>query len=258
MSIHETRFYSNTLKMGTSVQVILPEPKDHDDVILHDQNDRLPVLWLLHGLSDDDTQFVRYTSVERYANEKNVAVVMPQVGRSFYANMTYGPRYWTYLTQELPKRLRFFYPLSDKREDNFVAGISMGGYGAFKWAFNYPKNFAAVASISGVMDLSDFGTEARAKMYDFDLVYKDQQITDSYLDLRWLTNHEHQDKVKDLKVYQAIGNDDFLFNQNKAISEHFKQTFGNNYLFYSGEGSHNWDFWDQQLKWVINWLPVKN
>src|SRR5690606_35149889 len=113
-----------------------------------------PVLYLLHGLSDDDTIWLRRTSIERYVAGLGLAVVMPNVHRSFYADMAYGGQYWTFLTEELPRVAGDFFPLSDAREDNYVAGLSMGGYGAFKWALSYPERFAAAGSLSGVLDLA--------------------------------------------------------------------------------------------------------
>ena len=93
-----------------------------------------PVLYLLHGLSDDDTIWLRRTSIERYVAPLGLAVVMPQVHRSFYADEAIGGRYWTFLSEELPEWWRRFFRVSRRREDTFVAGLSMGGYGALKWA----------------------------------------------------------------------------------------------------------------------------
>ena len=112
-----------------------------------------PVLYLLHGLSDDDTIWLRRTSIERYAAPLGLAVVMPQVARSFYTDEAHGNRYWTFLSEELPQLARSFFHLSDRREDTFVAGLSMGGYGALKWALHRPGRFAAAASLSGALDL---------------------------------------------------------------------------------------------------------
>src|SRR6476619_7886720 len=106
-----------------------------------------PVLYLLHGLSDDDTIWLRRTSIERYVAALGLAVVMPQVHRSFYTDEAYGNRYWTYLSEELPEIVHGFFRLSRRREDTFVAGLSMGGYGALKWALRDPGRFAAAASL---------------------------------------------------------------------------------------------------------------
>lgn len=96
--------------------------------------------------------WMRRTNIERYAAARNLAVVMPAVGRSFYQDMAAGPRYWTFLSEELPAIMRGFFPLSEKRADNFAAGLSMGGYGAMRLALAHPERFAAAASFSGALD----------------------------------------------------------------------------------------------------------
>ncbi len=111
------------------------------------------MLYLLHGMSDDHTAWLRYTSIERYAARHGLAVVMPAVGRSFYANEAHGHPYWDFLSEELPAVVGRFLRVSDRREDTFVAGLSMGGYGAFKWALRQPERFAAAASLSGALDV---------------------------------------------------------------------------------------------------------
>ena len=78
---------------------------------------------------------------------------MPAVARSFYANEAHGHRYWDFLSEELPELVGRFFRVSDRREDTFVAGLSMGGYGALKWALKQPGRFAAAASLSGALDV---------------------------------------------------------------------------------------------------------
>lgn len=98
-----------------------------------------PVLYLLHGLSDDHTIWHRRTSIERYVSALGLAVVMPNVGKSFYTDMANGGNYFTFITEELPTLVQSYFPVSAKREDNFIAGLSMGGYGAFKVALSCPE-----------------------------------------------------------------------------------------------------------------------
>ena len=133
--------------MTTSFQVILPDEGDLSEV---------KVVYLLHGLSDNCTGWTRYTSCERYARERNVALVLPEVQRSFYIDGVYGLNYFTYVAQELPQACRRMFGLSDKRENNYIMGLSMGGYGALKCALTYPRNYAGCGSFSGVADLKSF------------------------------------------------------------------------------------------------------
>ena len=152
MALVHCDFNSDVLNTSTSVYVVIPEIRP-EEKYLEKENMKFQTLYLLHGIGDDHTKWVRRTPIERYARQYKLAVVMPQVDKSFYTDMVYGNKYWTYISQELPKKMRMFFPLSDKREDNFVAGFSMGGYGSFKWALNKPECFDAAASFSGALDI---------------------------------------------------------------------------------------------------------
>ena len=94
MTFIRADFHSKELNMSTSAQVLLP-----DDRALS----RVRVVYLLHGLSDNCTGWLRRTAVERYAQEYGVAVVMPEVQRSFYTDMQYGVNYFSYVYKELPE-----------------------------------------------------------------------------------------------------------------------------------------------------------
>src|SRR4051794_16892096 len=147
-----------------------------------------PVLYLLHGLSDDDTIWLRRTSIERYAAPLGLAVVMPQVHRSFYTDQAYGGRYWTFLSGELPELGGSLFRLSDRPGDTFVAGLSMGGYGALKWALRQPQRFAAAASLSGAVEVTRLLT-GRVRPEDprlFERVFGHGEVADTPDDLHWL------------------------------------------------------------------------
>jgi S-formylglutathione hydrolase FrmB len=147
-------FFSDALGLSTSMTVILPQPtKNQIGMAGKASEEPPPVLYLLHGLSDDDTIWLRRTSIERYVAELGWAVVMPQVHRSFYSDEVYGGRFWTFVSEELPEIVSRFFRVSTARADTFVAGLSMGGYGAMKLALRQPDRFAAAASLSGVLDL---------------------------------------------------------------------------------------------------------
>ena len=155
MALVSMDFFSEALEVGTSMTVVLPQPTEAQIGIESAGSPAQgpPVLYLLHGMSDDHTAWLRYTSIERYAAQHGVAVVMPAVARSFYANEAHGHAYWDFLSEELPALVGRFLRVSDRREDTFVAGLSMGGYGALKWALRQPKRFAAAASMSGALDV---------------------------------------------------------------------------------------------------------
>ena len=140
MAFLQCSFHSDVLGRACSMNVILPQKVTTQIGMTSSGggNRRYPVLYLLHGLSDDHTIWSRRTSIERYAAEYELAVVMPDGERGFYTDMMQGPRYWTMLTEELPAIAASFFPISTRREDTYVAGLSMGGYGALKCALRLP------------------------------------------------------------------------------------------------------------------------
>lgn len=255
MALITCNFYSDVLDISTTAMVIIPEQKKEDGKVGEvDINKKYPTLWLLHGLSDDASAWTRQSSIERYANERGIAVVMPQVQRSFYTNMKHGGKYWTFLTVELPKKVRHFFPLSCEREDNFVAGLSMGGYGAYKWAFNYPTFFSAAASLSGVVDVNNFPNNKIVQMDDFNLIYEENKIEDTENDLFWLIKKGNE-TLFNLHVYQCCGTEDFMYEDNIKFRDYIKDRLPN-YTYFEGPGSHEWNFWDEQIKKIIDWLPL--
>ncbi len=132
MALFHAHFFSETLGVQASAEVILPEGKQGIGVDAANE-DALPhVLYLLHGYSDDHTIWQRRTAVERYASRFNLAIVMPAVNHSFYCNEVYGERYGDFIADELPALMHRFFRLSDDPDHTYVAGLSMGGYGAMR------------------------------------------------------------------------------------------------------------------------------
>src|SRR5512141_40344 len=138
-----------TVKVNVPLNIILPAPGKMGDVPVAQRK----VLYLLHGLSDDASAWQRFTSIETLANAYGLVVVMPSAGRSFYTDQPNGQNYFSYLIDELPQYLADVFNLKPARENTFIAGNSMGGYGAIKAALLHPDRYAAAAIFSGVLSL---------------------------------------------------------------------------------------------------------
>lgn len=253
MAFVECKFRSATLELCTAVDVILPDPVPGATK----SGEKVPVLWLLHGLSDDQTIWGRRTSIERYVEGRNLAVVMPAVDRSFYTDMAHGNRYWSYLSEELPALLRHWFPLSAKGEENFVAGLSMGGYGAFKLALTHPKRYAAAASLSGAL-----------RRFSDDLVENPDpqwlaELTNIFGDLTHFAGSRHDvyhlaEKVARSKgpkprLFACCGTADFLYADNLRFQAH-AAAIGLPLTYEEGPGDHTWAFWDEWIQRVLEWM----
>ena len=173
--------------------------------------------------------------MERYVAPLGLAVVMPNVHRSFYTNMRHGYRYWDFVSQELLEKARGFFPSSSAREDNFVAGLSMGGHGAFKLALSLPETFAAAASLSGVADVGEF---RQARAHDFELIFGSTgPERGSEHDLFRLASTVAASPATSPRprLYQCCGTEDFLLAQNRSLRDHL-QPLGLDYLMKRVQG----------------------
>ncbi len=252
MALIKCDFVAESIGMSTSMHVILPQQS------IGRVRDKYPCLFLLHGLSEDDSTWTRRTAIERYVAPLGLAVVMPNVHRSFYSDMKYGGNYWTFISEELPQIARSFFPLSDKREDNFVAGLSMGGYGAFKLALRKPESFCAAASLSGSLDMAMYIKNAEQNIIDIlvPIFGENIDISETEDDLLYCA-----DKVAKLPadkqpaLYQYCGTEDILYQENISFREHAKK-LGLKHIYKENSGTHEWKYWDQQIQQVLEWLPL--
>lgn len=255
MALFHVNFFSNVLGLSVAMDVILPQPAPGTQR----GEQQLPVLWLLHGLSDDHTIWQRRTSIERYVEPLNLAVVMPAVDRSFYTDMAQGNRYWSYISEELPALARSFFPLSARREDNFVAGLSMGGYGAFKLALHHPTRYAAAASLSGA--LGNFAENTAANedplwVAELGRVFGDlSKFEGSPNDIYTLATRTARLRTIPPRLFQCCGTEDFLYADNLRFKAH-AAALGLPLTYEDGPGDHVWAYWDTMIQRVLAWLPL--
>lgn len=253
-------FFSEALGTGTRIQVILPEAQQGIGQAGKAVGGRggAPVLYLLHGLSDDETIWARRTSIERYAAAKGLAVVMPRADRSFYANEAQGNRYWDFISEELPRTVQSFFHVSGRREDTFVAGLSMGGYGALKLALRHPERYAAAASFSGVVDIVDAMRQAPhwAVFPDglFERIFGSvQQLQGSDDDLFALLGRPAPACGRP-RLYLACGGDDAFYPAHLRFVQAARQAGWAPTAREQAGAGHAWPFWDAQIQAALDWM----
>jgi putative tributyrin esterase len=251
-------FFSDALGLSTSMTVLLPQ-QTTAQIGLGGvaASGPTPVLYLLHGLSDDDTTWLRRTSIERYVSELGWAVVMPQVHRSFYADEAYGARFWTFVSAELPDLVSSFFRVSTRRQDTFVAGLSMGGYGALKLALRQPDRFAAAASLSGVLDLAGLVREAPPRSEDpamFERIFGPARSVGRDDDLLDLVARADPATVPAL--YACCGTEDGLLPGNHAFAAACQEA-GVPLTTSWSPGEHEWGYWDVQIVEVLDFFQTR-
>ncbi|SDS39381.1 S-formylglutathione hydrolase FrmB [Paenibacillaceae bacterium GAS479] len=259
MALAQCSFFSDVLGLSCSMNVILPQ-QTRRQIGMEGRafTGKFPVLYLLHGLSDDHSIWLRRTSIERYAADYGIAVVMPTVHRGFYTDMKIGGKYWTFISEELPDIASSLFPLSEQREQNFAAGLSMGGYGSFKLGLRKPDRFAAVASLSGALDIgSIYERQDIMQPWEIESIFgKREEAAGGLDDLFHLAEQVALLPPEDQpQFFQSCGTEDFLYPDNLAFHTHAVK-LGLSLTVEYGPGDHNWSYWDEQIKRVLDWLPL--
>lgn len=253
MAFINLSFYSEALAMQAQVAVIIPQKSASGEIGIStgaNSDGKYKCLYLLHGLSDDHSIWARRTSIERYAQEYGVVVVMPCGARSFYTNMKYGGAYYNHVAKEVPRIIREFFNVSDKREDNAIAGNSMGGYGALKIGMRESDSFGFAAGLSSVADIKDFLAIPRFVSVGVPIFGEGSEVPDSE-DLFALATELDKKEIKP-RIYMGVGYNDYLYSQNQRLRAHI-ESLSLDYTYKESEGVHNWAFWDEYIPYVLDW-----
>ncbi len=242
--------YSESLGMQTSVEVIIPQKNTKGEIGINNkkQSGKYKCLYLLHGLSDDETVWQRRTSIERYATNFGIAVVMPNAAKSFYSDTRGGMKFYTYIAKELPEIIEDMFNVSPKREDRFIGGQSMGGYGAMKIALREENRYAAAFALSPVADIHrpNFSGLVWANLGD--------PVPDD-ADLFCLATAHNLDEIKP-RIYMTIGTEDAMHGDNVRLNQHFS-ALDYDFTYVETPGNHDWSLWDNTVQTAIKWMLSK-
>lgn len=232
-------------QVNLPLNIILPDPGQMHGVPLRNRK----VLYLLHGLSDDASAWQRYSSIETYAALYGLVVVMPSVGRSFYIDQPNGQNYFSYLTEELPRYLSDVFNLNPRREDTLIAGVSMGGYGAFKIAFAYPQRFFAAASFSGFLSLEFLRANPNdPRLPEFAQLFGDlNKLSGSIHDPAAWFQKAARESAQLPYLFLACGRQDDLYPLNQFVHAAFQQ-LEIPVDYHEEDAKHNWFFWDAEIR----------
>ena len=256
MAFLQVNFFSSVLGMCTAMNVILPQTTSTRGLIGVDTADAdvtYPVLYLLHGMSDDHTIWSRRTSIERYADERGIAVVMPTTELGWYTNMKHGRQWRSFIGEELPAICHDFFPrISQKREDTYIAGLSMGGYGAYALAMTYPEQYSAAAALSAAFLPLRFGRDTEPFWQD--IFGTMSEYTGGENDLIALASRLVREGAPLPRLYMWCGTEDGLYSQNIAMRDHLNKLGWEDFTYEESAGNHNWRCWDEKIQTVLAWL----
>ena len=241
MAFIQCGFHSDVLGRACAMNVILPQKVKTQIGMTSSGSGRkdYPVVYLLHGLSDDHTIWSRRSSIERYAAEYEVAVVMPNGERGFYTDMIEGYRYWTMLSEELPEIVCNLFPVSPRREDTFAAGLSMGGGGTAVYALRHPELFGSACSMSGLLDMFP-GRRS------YDNAFQQSVADNSPVALLRGMTAEQLDGVRSVRWWVDCGDDDFLWKCNVDFYTLMRER-DIPLQYRMRDGGHTWRYWQTVL-----------
>ena len=262
--------FSEALKRNVTFHAVLPVDKRSFDGAGPRDDRPMKTLYLLHGVYEDGSKWLNHTRVALWAQDWNLAVIMPSGENKFYCdNPASNDNFAQFVGDDLVKLTRRLFNLSHKREDTFVAGQSMGGYGALMAAFRYPEVFGYVGAFGSALILdnpplddrgsrmfSDGGKGApitRTRFYESVFgPLKDLPREDDY----WRMAEDCARKGTMPSIFMSCGTSDALLEPNRKYRD-FLQRLGTPLHYEEGEGGHDWVFWDKSLYHFLSWLPLE-
>lgn len=261
MSLLQVNTYAMALSRITTFHVLLPNdlpPEMKKDNPHYDRP--VKTLYLLHGFSANHMDWMLGSQIQELSGKYNLAVVMPSGENSFYLNgKGTGRAYETYTAVELVNYCRNTFGLSDKKEDTFIGGLSMGGFGALHTALKYPETFGKVFALSSALivnEIKKMKPGSKNVMADYDYYFQ------TFGELDKLDHSENnpeyvvEERLKKgdtiQPVYMACGTEDFLINENHEFRD-FLIGHGVALTYKESTGVHDWKFWNEYLEPAIVW-----
>ena len=232
---------TTSLEMGKHVNILIPEKKA--------PKEGWPVLYLLHGYYGDYTDWLYMSNISRYVEGKDLVVVMPDGANSYYTNHPNGLQYHDYIVKDLVKRIEETFPVAKTKDKRFIAGLSMGGFGALSIGLSHPEMFSKVIALSAVINIQHMRPSFNEgnRVYKFETLFG-EDINNTYKDIYQLALNDHSQSL-----FIICGTEDFLYEDNKQFHE-FLVNHHIEHTYIEDEGNHNWEFWDKHIKTSLQFL----
>lgn len=264
MALVQVNFISKMLSRTVTFNAIIPLDKisfGEEEVA---EAKPLKTLYLLHGAFGNYTDYLSGTRIQRWAEEHNIAVIMPSGENQFYVDKpSRGENYGAYVADELVEFTRKMFPLSHKKEDTFIAGLSMGGYGALINGLKYHETFSHIGAFSPGLMIDDIASCSELlSVTGWSMDFYDNAfggidtIKNSDKDYYYLIDQLLENKKEIPKIYLPIGTDDFLLESVRGFKS-FVDKREVPLIYIEDDGGHEWDFWDKYVKNFLEWLPLE-
>ena len=266
MSTVQLNLYARSLQFRTEIRVVLPEyPKQRNDGIPHkqafDAATRFPVVYLLHGFTGDYTDWTNMIPIERFAAETGFAIVMPHGYNTWYMNIPGGPQMETFIAEELPAAMEALLPISDRPQDRFIAGLSMGGTGAIRMAWRYPQRYCAAAAMSALPDLTQPFCEKDNPAYENHLRQSvqfaygsDRRKPHDDRTLLELGAAQQQAGINLPPLLFHYGEQDVRYQVQYMPFKRFCEAHQLPVTFATAPGGHGFGYWEPTVRQILHWF----
>ncbi len=256
MALLQVDYKSKALSRKVHFNVILPSDMEETD------RSPYPTLYLLHGIFGDSTSWLTGSCVQRYAEEKGVCVIMPDGENGFYIDHPdYMNCFSTWIGDELVRATRAMFPLSKEREQTWLGGFSMGGYGALRNGLKYADTFGRIIAFSSalILDVARGVEEAKGPSantpYLRAMFGAPEKIPESDLDPAFTIRQLKAAGKPIPEFYLSCGEQDSLLEANLRFV-HLLEELGVPFTWRTTPGGHDWDFWEQEIRNVLlHWNP---
>lgn len=264
MAFIQVNLMSEALVRPVPVNVILPVDKLVMPGMPKREEKPYKTLYLLHGVFGNYMDWVCNTRLIRYAEEHDLAIVMPSGDNAFYVDQPAGHNYYgEFIGKELVELTRKMFPLSREREDTYIGGLSMGGFGALRNGLKYSDTFGRIVVLSGALLTEQMAARTEehplfieSKSYAEACFGDLTRLLESDKNPKWLAK-KLQKAGKELPgIYIACGESDGMLPLSKEMAA-FLEEQGATVTYETGPGGHDWDFWDTYVKRAIEWLPTE-
>lgn len=243
MAINHISFFSDQLQMMTSMNVILPDhPNGQGDVLL-----------LLHGLGDDEHAWIAQTNLVDYAKKTQTTIIMPRAERSYYTNAQNGKKYGDFVGEEVLQRCQKWFHLPNDRTRTFIAGNSMGGFGALKFGLSYSETFSKLFALSAMPDIkASWQANPDRDAWLQSLFGSPDQVTNSTNDIGYLIAQQQNNAPE---IWQFCGREDPFFAMNDRLAQQI-ETKRLRHTFVTVPGGHEWRLWDQAIDRILKMIAT--
>ena len=267
MAVFQASFMAESLGRTVPLVVILPTDKAYlPGMPRREEGKPYKTLYLLHGMIGDCTDWLYGTRLRRWAEDRDLCVVMPSGDNAMYLDQPWaGNNYSEFVGRELVEFTRRTFPLSHAREDTYIGGLSMGGYGALYNGMRFAETFGAVIALSAAL-VVDETTAIENPNPDFpsDRTEVKRFLYGADLEAAGRSNKNPRVMVEELlaagrplpDIYLACGTEDFLFDRNQAFAAFLREK-NVPFTYETGPGDHEWDFWDAYIRKALDWLPLE-